>query len=644
MKKHPINTLSELLERQSSNNPYSIAISDECDDWRYVELDLASSKLTSYLVSMKVLENDVVLIEADKCACLVVVLYSIIRSGAKFIIVDATYSRKFIDTVVEKVNPSLVITFDNENHGIIPERIDKYDQNEYTVKVLSLPKSKTSLLSVISSWDKTDSLRTNDSMYLALTSGSTGEAKIVIGKESPIINFVNWYVKEFQLNASDRFSMLSGLSHDPIIRDIFVPLSIGATLVIPSKDVQVSPDRLAAWVLTKEISIMHLTPSYGRLLLDSVRVESGLNSVRLFVFGGDQLPWKLVWGIKKIAPNSAIVNAYGATETPQIMSFFHITNDQQEYLDFSSEYLNVPIGKSIDGVCLVILGDNGEQVGLNEAGTIYVVSKHMADGYLEDIESTKEVFKSNSENEITYNTKDTGLMLNSGDIVYLGRRDRQVKCNGYRINLNAIETRILENESVNEARVSLKTLVSGSSQIVAFLTLKNTLNQELERIKNSIARTMPYYMLPTEYILLDEFPLLPNGKTDVQKLDEMRIDKDLNLEYMDRVSAPTARILVSIWSNLFEIQPEKLSMSDNFFELGGNSLLAASAVQSIQCEMKTHLNIVHIFMYPNIRELGLFLDNRVTPQKSDLYFEDMNKQRMQVLHKSRSRELGCNEK
>jgi len=157
--------------------------------------------------------------------------------------------------------------------------------------------------------------------YIAFTSGTSGEPKGIAGRFEPVAHFVDWYIQEYQVDQSDRFSLLSGLAHDPLLRDIFVPLAAGARVVVPEPELIGNPNGLLSWFSEQQISCAHITPAMCRVLTAST-LDHQLPALRLAGFGGDRLTLDTVAALQRFAPRVQAVNFYGATETPQVMAAY----------------------------------------------------------------------------------------------------------------------------------------------------------------------------------------------------------------------------------------------------------------------------------------------------------------------------------
>ena len=199
----------------------------------------------------------------------------------------------------------------------------------------------------------------DDVAYIAFTSGSTGRPKGIVGLHGPLPHFVGWHARTFGLHGADRFAMLSGLAHDPLLRDVFTPLAIGASLHVP--DDPRDPDLLRQWLWTQKISIVHLTPSLGHMLVHGLSAWQALPDLRHAFFGGEPLHRPLVEAFRRLAPAARVVAFYGATETPQAVGY-HVVEAAEDAVR------PVPIGRGIDGVQLLVVSEGGQLARPGEAG------------------------------------------------------------------------------------------------------------------------------------------------------------------------------------------------------------------------------------------------------------------------------------
>jgi L-aminoadipate-semialdehyde dehydrogenase len=254
--------------------------------------------------------------------------------------------------------------------------------------------------------------------------------------------------EEFGMGAEDRFSMLSGIAHDPIQRDVFTPIFFGATIHIPDASDIGNPGALAEWVKATGVTIVHLTPAMGQLLTANATAE--MPSLKVALFVGDVLTKRDIKRLQRLAPNVVAVNMYGTTETQRAVSFLKVPNDNS--IETLKEIL--PSGKGMKDVQLLVLTDSGLVAGHGELGEIYVRSPHMSAGYLDLPDATAAKFLLNpftkKEGDRMYKSGDLGRFLHDGSVECVGRADDQIKIRGFRIELSEIDTHLGQHEHVRE--------------------------------------------------------------------------------------------------------------------------------------------------------------------------------------------------
>ncbi|MCP4662997.1 MAG: AMP-binding protein, partial [bacterium] len=267
----------------------------------------------------------------------------------------------------------------------------------------------------------------------AFTSGSTGEPKGILGRHSAMTHFRSWLAETFRLNRWDRHSLLSALSHDPLHRDVFVPLGYGATLCIPDPEEIGTPCYLADWVGRHELTILNLVPAMLQLLCQrsSGPPPAALDSLRYAFIVGDVLTRREVAALYELSPSVACVNYYGSTETQRSLSCFVVPRQAVTASAQALEKAVLPLGKGIGDVELLVLSPADRLAGIGELGEIHVRSHHLALGYLGDEALTRERFLPNpfgdDPGDRLYRTGDLGRYLPDGNVEFAGRVDHQVQ-------------------------------------------------------------------------------------------------------------------------------------------------------------------------------------------------------------------------
>ncbi|OUS00632.1 hypothetical protein A9Q81_10395 [Gammaproteobacteria bacterium 42_54_T18] len=622
-----------ILESLGGSQADAIALVDKNGPMSYGVLNQRVSSVASALsVAIGAMSGKTVAIYAQRSSALVVALLGTLKSGAAFFVLDPSYPEERLNQYISIAKPSAVISL----HDAMPEALQQTITQQVGDVVLQIGsdgalsdckwKDESSVTSAFSSSSDNQRLA-----YVAFTSGTTGEPKAISGTLNPIAHFVDWYKNTYELSASDNFSMLSGLAHDPLLRDIFVPLSLGASLHIPATDVLNNPTELVQWMKVQEVTVTHLTPAMSQLMTGAVAWESEegvpethqLSALRYAVFGGDRLTAKVVKAMSAYANNVSCINFYGATETPQAMAHcqvsekgvFKHTAEQDETVT-DTQWL--PIGTGVDGVQILIVTEQGRLAVPNEVGEIVIRSPYLSQGYLgdkdQDQKDTPAAFSINSFTENAtdrvYRTGDKGRYLSDGCVEFLGRLDQQTKIRGYRVepievqqainSVSGIKASVVVDCLDQRGDISLVAYVVSEAQVGA--SSDDAVN--LDSLRLALRARLPEYMVPSAFIAIDAIPLTPNGKLDKRALpdaatafiDDVYIEPRTDIE----------RAVAEIWQSVIKI--EQISMMSNFFDIGGHSLLATQIVSRVEALYEVKFPLKVLFQNATIEGMANYID------------------------------------
>ncbi len=402
--------------------------------------------------------------------------------------------------------------------------------------------------------------------YVAFTSGSGGAPKVIEGRHRPVSHFIHWYRHTFEVGADDRFCLLAGLSHDPLLRDLFMPLSLGATLCIPEPEALESGHRLTAFLADNRVTVVHITPALAQLATIDERAR--LPAVRYLFFGGDRLDGHTLERVRRLAPNARLINFYGATETPQAAAWQPVTAQDGNAV--------IPIGRGIDGFQLLILDENGRQAAAYERGEIVVRGPGLAryaDGRMGGFRADPHA---SGAGERLYHTGDFGHVDADGAVVFHGRRDRQVKIRGYRVEPAEIESILLGLAGVSRAAVMAVAGPDGAdAELAAWWSGPE---RDAETVRGHLRRHLPGYLQPSRLRHLESMPLTPNGKPDLAALPAIDGETDVATAVPPRTDLE--RQLWDIWRSVLD--RDDFGVEADFFDLGGHSLKAARVVGRIR--------------------------------------------------------------
>lgn len=585
------------FEQQAAAHPEKTAVSDPHDNWTYHELNTRSSQLAHALQQNGIQPGDLIAIYAHRSASLVWALLGTLKAGAAFLILDPAYPPERLRAMLTQANPTAWLQL--EAAPPPPKAVQSWLAQANLRAQFTLPRHANIASSPF--WQNLPAsppprhIQPDQRMYVVFTSGSTGQPKGIVGTHKPVSHFLAWQAQRFGFTPGDRFSLLSGLGHDPLLRDIFAPLWSGAALFIPDPDQLLAPGYLAAWMGQHGITQAHLTPAMAQLLaMAGADVETAVSTLKHAFFGGEPLTKAVLEKWHDIAPCCTAVNFYGTTETPQAMAYAILPDKQPP--------TTAPLGKGIDGVQLLVLTAAGQLAGVDEPGEIVVRTPYLAQGYLNPADNNGRFatnpFTRQPQDRI-YHTGDYGRYLPDGSVSYIGRRDTQVNIRGFRVEVAEIEATLKAHPQVQTALV----LPTGSphEQLHAFVV--TTLQPEMlvQTLSPYLEASLPAYMRPAAITAVPAIPLTPNGK----------VDKAALLQYSETAvvrpqavhpQTPLEAHLQQIWEKTLNVSP--IYTNNNFFELGGYSLQAVALLAEVERTFGQKLSLAFFLQSPTIAAMA----------------------------------------
>jgi amino acid adenylation domain-containing protein len=590
----------EVFARHARRTPGALAVADPAESWTYGELDERADRLAAWLSGAGVGPGDVVAFWAHRSAPLVWGVLGALKAGAAFLMLDPHHPAPRQVQMLALARPAAWLRV--AAAGPVPAEIEQALDAAGCACRLELPAraQDSGFLSGVPAVPSPAEVGPDSVAYVAFTSGSTGVPKGVLGRHGSLSHFIPWLCRRFELSAADRYSMLSGLAHDPLHRDLFTPLQTGAAVVIPDPETMDEPGRLAAWMRREAVTVAHLTPALGQVL--TTEPAHGLPvevpSLRYVFLVGDVLTRRDVARLRRLAPQVTCVNYYGSTETQRAVGY-HMAEE-----DGPREVL--PLGRGIPDVQLLILsraGGAGCLAGIGEIGEIWVRSPHIALGYLSDPQLTAERFVADR-----YRTGDLGRYLPDGEAVFAGRADTQVKIRGFRIELGEIESVLGGFPGVREAVVVARQARrdgGGESYLAAYVVPAAGAAPAVRELRSFLRERLPDAMVPTAFTLLDHLPLTPNRKVDRKALPEP--DRGERPEDTAFAAPETGleREIAAAWREVLDREP--VGADDNFFDLGGHSLLLVRLHVRLEQILRREIPLLDLFAHPTVRSQAAHL-------------------------------------
>ncbi|TAG73445.1 MAG: amino acid adenylation domain-containing protein [Oscillatoriales cyanobacterium] len=597
--------LHHLVTQQAEATPEKIAVSFEGQTLTYQELHQRSNQLAHYLQKKGVKPDDLVGICVDRSLEMLVGLLGVLKAGGAYVPIDPNYPDDRVEYMIENSEAKLLLT-QQQLVKNLPTKAAK----EALVICLD---ADWSLIAQESQETPIASVTPENMAYVIYTSGSTGKPKGVQVLHRGAVNFLRSMREQPGICEADILLSVTTLSFDIAVLELYLPLTVGAQVVILSREAAMDGRKLLRTIVQLGITILQATPATWRLLLLEPGWE-GQSRMKM-LSGGEAMPKELA--AQLLTKGTELWNMYGPTETTVWSTVYQVKDAEQRIL----------IGKPIANTDIYILDPLLQPVPIGVAGELHIGGSGLARGYLQRDDLTTERFIPNPfrESERIYKTGDLARYLPDGNIECLGRLDFQVKIRGFRIELGEIESVLVKHPKVQQAVVIVREDVPGDKRLVGYIVSLNNQNPTIQELRSLLKEYVPEYMVPSIFVFLEALPLTPNGKVDRKALpvpEQSREAKPVESatpnppapsETTNKVQQEKPRELarpqddleiqlIKIWEKVLHTSP--ISTTDNFFELGGHSLLAISLIREIEETYKKELSLAILFQSPTIQQLA----------------------------------------
>lgn len=587
--------LHQLVERQTAKTPDQIAVQYEGERWTYARLEARSNQYAWWLIEKGVQPRTVVAMAIDESIELVCLLLAIGKSGAVYLPIGKSDPEARVSKCLYQADAEWVVCGlgrDVAQH----ERYQILDIPDETL-IDDFP-MQTPMLHVDPS----------DLVSILYTSGSTGMPKAVMTEHRALVNNLQWMQNNWPLHASDRLLFKSPLTFDVSAKEIIWPLMVGGQLVIARAGGRHDPSYLWRVIRDASVTVAHLVPT----MLEYFITESQQNeplALRIVMCGGEALSLALLNRFHA-AFSAELLHLYGPTEAA-----IAITGCELPRLQEPMPSPVIALGETTDNSSVYVLNQQLQPVPMGVIGELYIGGLAVARGYYGQASKTSHVFlpdpfvgKTQAGSRM-YATGDRVRVLTSGELVYVGRQDNQVKLYGQRIELGEIESILEQHAELRDAVVIAVPGPADQPALKAFLTVnpqgKQPTNSELAAF---LRHRLASHMLPVSYSFVDQFPKLVTGKIDRKQLKDQASQVEpinVNQPSSRRQAHLNEQRLQTIWCEV--LQREQIGVFENFFEAGGHSLLAIELRNRLREVFGVDLAVADIFAHATIEAQAQFL-------------------------------------
>lgn len=501
---HDERSICDLIEEQVRRTPESIAYIFDSKSYTYRDISEKSNTIAAAILMYTIGKKCFIPVIMERSIELVIAIWAIMKAGCAFVPIDIYWPEERVCMVLEQIKPLVIIG--ETKKFLLEDRYNiisfSYELTDNTVK--KFPK-----------------IYGNDPIYIIYTSGSMGIPKGAINYHKGIVNRFLYMNKRYHPTEKDVILLTSNHAFDASIWQLLWPQINGICTVIPKPSENLNIIHLVKLVKEYKVTITDFVPAVFNLLVELMELRPAmaeqLVSLRQLLIGGEIMDSKYIYRFKEINKKCSITNTYGPSETSIGTVFYEVKEN------FETE---IPIGKPIDNVKILVLDRNKKIVPPGVKGELYLGGVCIGGGYLGDTKKTKESFLEipylQEEQSVFYKTGDLVWMSFDGNLRYCGRIDQQVKINGVRVEIKEIEKCFLKLDEVKNVIVRCKRHKEKGKYLCAYIVLQKEWSPEMQKlIKCGISKFLPLSMQPSKYVFLEKIPINRNGKIDYKILDKM---------------------------------------------------------------------------------------------------------------------------
>jgi len=570
--------IHDLVSRQAERTPDAVALIAGDLRLTYGELNQQANQLAHLLLKHGAGPEVLVAIYHERTPEMLIGILAILKTGSAYVPLDPAYPKDRVAHILEDARAPIVVTQQalvSELPAFIPAVICLDADRERIVRQ--------------SGENPVTAVRPENLAYVLFTSGSTGRPKGVALEHRSAATFVHWAQTVFTPPELAGVLFSTSVCFDLSVFEMFVPLSAGGAVIMVQNALH-----LPSAEARDQVTLINTVPS---AMAELVRVGAVPESVKTINLAGEALPEALVNDIYSSTSVEKVYNLYGPTEDTTY-STYTLTRPNRA----------VTIGRPLPNTQAYVLDSHGSPQPIGIPGELHLAGAGLARGYYGRPDLTGERFLGDPFREgrdaRMYRTGDLCRWLAQGELEYLGRLDHQIKLRGFRIELGEIEAVLGKHPSVRQCLVMAREDQPGLKRLVAYVVASGGLPASEAALGEHLKQSLPEFMLPGAFVLLEAFPLTPNGKINRKALPAPEYQKD-----NEKFLAPRTRTeeaIALIWSDLLRIP--QVGALDDFFAIGGHSLLAAQVISRIRQAFRIELPLRTIFESSSLAGLAEQID------------------------------------
>ncbi|WP_299005504.1 non-ribosomal peptide synthetase [uncultured Shewanella sp.] len=612
-------SISHIIDHVSMEYWDKIAVQDHKQSVTYGELKTLSDGVSHYFQHHCEYEKGgVVLVHIEKSVYLPILLLGILKAGLAYIPLSEFHSSEQITSIALDANVSMLLT---DNKVIENQLVKNLGLHSCDMAAMLTEKTPIRVHS--------PHIESNDLAYILYTSGSTGKPKGVMIEHAQLSYYSAWFAQQSWGSDKPCLPFTSAVSFAAAVSQIFYSLRRGEVLYVLPEDCLRNPQFLLTWFGQHRHAALYCVPTIWRELLTFFKLanhdHNELALPTVVLLSGEAVPETLKRDSFQLVPELRLFNLYGPTEATANATFCELLPE-----------IPVHLGQGIEGTDILLLDEHKKRVAKGEVGELFIAGEGVARGYLNDPERTQQrfctVLNQQGQGVWAHASGDLVKINEDGRLIYLGRKDCQLKLNGIRFDAEDIEQLICQYSGVSACLVNIYHNHNDIHSLVAYVLLeedKALQSSQHETLLQSqlsafLQEKIVHALMPSHFILLSAFPKLPNGKVDKSRLPhpkgdkyqaakcnqgsdpqitaKLEFDNELSIEKASIEKASIEQSMLAIWQAVLECGA--ISLQDNIIALGANSLHLIRAQSLIQLKLGYMLSFNDFFDYPSIETLS----------------------------------------
>jgi amino acid adenylation domain-containing protein len=585
-------SIPRVFVRQVTSHPGRIAVAVGASEVTYRGLNATANSVARELLARRGARPEPIALLMEKGITLIASILGTLKAGKIYVPLDPSHPAARLSAIVQDSRSGTILTD-------AASRAKGQRLREGAVEVLDVDDLNRGVPAV----DVEVAVLPESPAWILYTSGSTGQPKGVVQSHRNVLAFVGQYRRGLGISPEDRLTLLPSCSANLGAHNMFTALLTGAS-VHPFDVGREGLAGLGRWIVDRRITVYCSVPTVFRHFVDTLTEEQRFPDLRLIQLGGEPLSRRDVDLFRAHFTRGCVLfNRYGATETGSVC--WYVVDHDTEVRGST-----VPIGYPVEDTEVVLLDETGEVAGKGASGEIGVRSPYLTPGYWQRSDLTDSAFVTDPgrPDGRVYRTGDVGRLLPDGRLLFLGRKDRQAKVRGHRIEVEEIEMALRAHPGVKDCAVVTRDDTAGETRLVGYVVPRRPLAPRVSALRRALAERLPSHMIPSAFVVLETLPQAPNGKVDRRALPAPGSTRpELDTPFVPS-RTETETVVAGIWAEVLGL--DQVGVEDDFLDLGGSSLQAMQIATRVHRTLRVDVPVQALLAAPTVAGMAVAVTER----------------------------------